>query len=83
MCYTTTMKFAIMWLLTTILGAILAPIVALLIAIVTFFTSWIAFMAGVQKGLMRLKYPNNTPSTEQEDVWDRHVRKLQEKEQQK
>ena len=83
MCYTTTMKFAIMWLLTMILGAILAPIVALLIALVTFFTSWIAFISGVHKGLMKIKYQNNTPSTEQEDVWDRHVRKLQEKEQQK
>lgn len=77
------MKFAVMWLVTTILGAILAPFVALFIAIVTFFTSWIAFMTGVHKGLVKLKYPNNTPSTEQEDVWDRHVRKLQEKEQQK
>jgi hypothetical protein len=77
------MKFAIMWLLTTIFGAILAPIVALLIAIVTFFTSWIAFMAGIQKGLMKIKYPNNTLPAGEEDVWDRHVRKLQEKEQQK
>jgi hypothetical protein len=77
------MKFAIMWLLTTILGAILAPIVALLIALVTFFSSWIAFMAGIHKGLMRLKYPNNTPPADEEDVWDRHVKKLQEKEQQK
>ena len=83
MCYTTTMKFAIMWLLTTILGAILAPIVALLIALVTFFTSWIAFMSGVHKGLMKLKYPNSTQLAGEEDVWDRHVRKLQEKEQQK
>lgn len=77
------MRFAIMWLLTMILGAILAPIVAFLIALATFFTSWIAFMAGVHKGMMRLKYPNNTPPIEEEDVWDRHVRKLQEKEQQK
>lgn len=77
------MRFAIMWLLTTIFGVILAPIVALLIALVTFFSSWIAFMAGIQKGLMRIKYQNNTPPIEEEDIWDRHVRKLQEKEQQK
>jgi len=77
------MKFAIMWLVTTIMGAILAPIAALLIAIATFFTSWIAFMSGVQKGLMKIKYPNNTPPIQEEDVWDRHVRNLQEKEQQK
>ena len=77
------MRFAIIWVATTILGAILAPIVALLIGLVTFFSSWIAFMAGVHKGLMRLKYPNNTPPADEEDVWDRHVRKLQEKEQQK
>lgn len=77
------MRFAIMWLLTTILGAILAPIVAFLIALVTFFTSWIAFIAGVHKGMMKIKYSNNTPPIEEEDVWDRHVRKLQEKEQQK
>lgn len=77
------MRFAIMWLLTMILGAILAPIVAFLIALVTFLTSWIAFIAGIHKGMIRLKYQNNTPPIEEEDVWDRHVRKLQEKEQQK
>jgi hypothetical protein len=32
---------------------------------------------------MKIKYPNNTPPAGEEDVWDRHVRKLQEKEQQK
>ena len=57
--------------------------VALFIALATFLSSWIAFMAGVQKGLMRLKYQNNTPPIQEEDVWDRHVRNLQEKEQQK
>jgi uncharacterized membrane protein len=72
-----------MWVTTTILGAILAPIVALLIALATFFSSWIAFMAGVQKGLMKLKYQNNTSPIEEEDLWDRHVRKQQEKEKQK
>ena len=77
------MKFAMMWLVTTIMGAILAPFVALFIALVTFLSSWIAFMSGVQKGLMRLKYQNNTPPIQEEDVWDRHVRNLQEKEQQK
>jgi len=77
------MRFAIMWVTTTILGAILAPIVALLIALATFFSSWIAFMAGVQKGLMKLKYQNNTSPIEEEDLWDRHVRKQQEKEKQK
>lgn len=77
------MKFALMWVGTMILGAILAPIVAFLIALVTFFTSWIAFIAGIHKGMMRLKYQNNTPPIEEEDIWDRHVRKLQEKEQQK
>jgi hypothetical protein len=77
------MRFAIMWVLTTIMGAILAPFVALFIALVTFVSSWIAFMAGVQKGLMRIKYQNNTPPIQEEDIWDRHVRNLQEKEQQK
>ena len=77
------MKFALMWAGTMILGAILAPIVAFLIALVTLFTSWIGFMAGIHKGMMRLKYQNNTPPIEEEDIWDRHVRKLQEKEQQK
>jgi hypothetical protein len=72
-----------MWVLTTIMGAILAPFVALFIALATFLSSWIAFMSGVQKGLMRLKYQNNTPPIQEEDVWDRHVRNLQEKEQQK
>ncbi len=77
------MRFAIMWLVTTVLGAILAPFVAFFIALATFFTSWIAFMAGVHKGMMRIKYQNNTPPIQEEDIWDRHVRNLQEKEQQK
>ncbi len=77
------MRFAIMWVLTTIMGAILAPFVALFIALATFLSSWIAFMSGVQKGLMRIKYQNNTPPIQEEDIWDRHVRNLQEKEQQK
>ncbi len=77
------MEFAIMWLVATILGAILAPFVALFIALVSFFTSWIAFMVSVHKEMMKLKYQNNTPPIEEEDIWDRHVRKLQEKEKQK
>jgi CBS domain containing-hemolysin-like protein len=77
------MKFAITWLFATILGLITAPIVAFVIALFTFFSSWIAFIAGIHSGLMKLKYQNNTPPAEEEDLWDRHIRKQQEKEQQK
>lgn len=77
------MKFVMTWIFTMVLAVILAPIVAFLIAFITFFSSFLAFIAGVNGGLMRLKYPNNTQPAQEEDIWDRHVKKLQEKEQQK
>lgn len=77
--YATTMKFAIIWLSVTIAAAIIAPVMAFFIALLVFFSSWIAFMKGVQDGLMNLKYPNNTPPAEEEDLWDRHIKNMEKK----
>lgn len=72
-----------MWVVTMILAAIFAPFISFFIALSTFISSFFTFVASVHEGLMKIKYPDNTPPIEEEDVWDRHVRKLQEKEQQK
>lgn len=81
MCYITTMRFALFAVSVWICALILSPIVAIFMALVTFFSSFFGFFRGIAVGLNRIKskeiQPNNT---EPVDMWDRHIERMKNKE---
>jgi uncharacterized membrane protein len=54
-----------------IAGAIVAPILAIIIAIFTFFNSIFAIMRGVHDGLTRLPVEEK-----EENVWEKHIKRM-------
>lgn len=79
-CYTTIMKFALFSLFVWIFALIASPIVALFMALVTFFSSFFGFFRGISVGLNRIKSKEIEPNnTEPIDMWDRHIQRIKNK----
>jgi hypothetical protein len=68
---------AVIYAICIVFAAILAPIAALLIAIFTFFTCFVAFMQGVHKGMMQYLYNKIEEELAQpEDIWEKHINRM-------
>ena len=64
---------AIQYVFYMIAGAIIAPIVAIIIAIFTFFISTAAIIRGVHDGI------TNPPLKEKEPgIWEKHIERMKE-----
>lgn len=74
------MKFALFSLSVWIFALIASPIVALFLALVTFFSSFFGFFRGISVGLNKIKSKETEPNnTEPIDMWDRHIHRMKNK----
>ena len=79
-CYSTIMKFALFSLSVWVFALIASPIVALFMALVTFFSSFFGFFRGISVGLDRIKSKETEPNkADVVDIWDKHINRMKNK----
>lgn len=58
-------------------AAILAPVVGLMIAFLTFFTSALAFIRGFHTGMsVLLSVKTQEKTTKVNDIWENHIQRM-------
>ena len=82
LCYTPTMRFAVLVVGVWILALILSPIVAFVVAFVTFFSAFFGFFRGIAVGLERIKSKENEPKKKPYvDIWEKHIERMEKQKQ--
>jgi phosphate/sulfate permease len=63
-----------------VFAAILAPVVGLMIAFLTFFTSTFAFIRGFHLGMkINLFIKTAKKQPQQQDIWEKHINRIENK----
>ena len=68
--------------LSVVVGVVVSPLLAMIGAVISFCQTMLSYWEGTYIAILKIaneNHLNNTNPVEQDDVWEKHIRKMEEK----